>query len=111
MITNYLKIAWRNLLKNKAFSFINILGLAIGIAVCFTIMLYVQDELSYDRFNKSAGRIVRIYFKANMYGGKISEAGVMPPVAKALKNDYPEVEDATRFERDGRPKIEYQHKV
>jgi len=111
MIKNYFKIAWRNLLKNKAFSFINILGLSIGISVCFIIMLFVQDELSYDRFNKKADRIVRIYFKAVMYGGKISEAGVMPPVAKALKNDYPEVEDATRFKRDWRPKIEYQHKI
>ncbi|MEO5592762.1 MAG: ABC transporter permease [Chitinophagaceae bacterium] len=111
MNKNYLKIAWRNLLKNKAFSFINILGLSIGISVCFIIMLYVQDELSYDRFNKNTDRIVRIFFKASINGGKISEAGVMPPVAKALKNDYPEVEDATRLKRDGRPKIEYQHKV
>ena len=111
MIQNYLKIAWRNLLKNKAFSFINILGLSIGIAVCFIIMLFVYDELSYDHFNKNADRIVRIYFKANMGGGKINEAGVMPPVAKALKNDYPEVEAATRLRPDGRPKIAYQHKV
>ncbi len=111
MIKNYFKIAWRNLLRNKAFSFINILGLSIGIAVCFIIMLFVQDELSYDRFNKNADRVVRIYFKASMNGGKISEAGVMPPVAKVLKNDYPEIEDATRIRPDGRPKIEYQHKV
>ncbi|MFT3934369.1 MAG: ABC transporter permease [Chitinophagaceae bacterium] len=111
MIKNYLKIAWRNLLKNKAFSFINIFGLSIGIAVCFIIMLFVQDELSYDRFNKNADRIVRIYFKASMNGGKIIEAGVMPPVAKALKSDYPEIEDVTRFRGDGRPKIEYQHKI
>ena len=111
MIKSYFKIAWRNLLKNKAFSFINILGLSIGISVCFIIMLFVQDELSYDRFNKNADRIVRIYFKAVMNGGKISEAGVMPPVARALKNDYPEVEDASRLRPDGRPKIEYQHKI
>ena len=111
MIRNYFKIAWRNLLKNKAFSFINILGLSIGISVCFIIMLFVQDELSYDRFNKNADRIVRIYFKANMNGGKINEAGVMPPVANALKTDYPEVEDVTRFRPDGKPKIEYNHKV
>src|SRR3984885_3316268 len=111
MIQNYLKIAWRNLLKNKAFSFINIFALSMGISVCFIIMLFVQDELSYDRFNKNADRIVRIYFKANMNGGKISEAGIMPPVAKALKTEYPEVENVTRLRRDGRPKIEYQQKV
>src|SRR5258705_4554283 len=100
MIKNYFKIAWRNLLKNKAFSFINILGLSIGIAVCFIIMLFVQDELSYDRFNKKADRIVRIIFKASINGGKINEPAVMPPVAKALKDDYPEVEDATRLKMD-----------
>src|SRR5450755_2467283 len=96
MIQNYFKIAWRNLLKNKAFSFINILGLSIGISVCFIIMLFVQDELSYDRFNKNADRIVRINFKASINGGKINESNVMPPVAGALKNDYAEVEAATR---------------
>jgi len=111
MIKNYLKISWRNLLKNKAFSLINILGLAIGIAVCFIIMLFVQDELSYDTFNKKADRTVRIIFKASINGGKISEPSVMPPVAKALKNDYPEVETATRLKMDGRPKITYQQKV
>ena len=111
MLKNYFKIAWRNLLKNKAFSFINIMGLSVGIAVCFIIMLFVQDELSYDRFNEKADRIVRIIFQASINGGKISEPGVMPPVAKALKNDYPEVEEVTRLKMDGRPKITYQHKV
>ena len=111
MIKNYLKIAWRNLLKNKAFSFINILGLSIGIAVCFIIMLFVYDELSYDRFNKNADRIVRVVFNASINGGKINESVVMPPVAQALKTDYAEVEEATRLRQDGRPKITYQHKV
>jgi len=111
MLRNYLKIAWRNLLKNKAFSFINILGLSIGIAVCFIIMLFVYDELSYDRFNKNADRIVRVVFNASINGGKISESNVMPPVAQALKNDYAEVEEATRLKQDGRPKITFEHKI
>ena len=97
MVRNYFKIAWRNLLKNKLYSFINIFGLAIGIATCLIIMLFVQDELSYDRFNTKADRIVRIIFKANINGGKIDEANVMPPTAQTLKNDYPEVQDATRL--------------
>ncbi len=111
MIKNYFKIAWRNLLKNKAFSLINILGLSIGIGVCFIIMLFVYDELSYDRFNKKADRIVRIVFNASINGGKINEAHVMPPVAHALKTDYAEVQEATRLKRDGWPKITYQQKV
>ncbi|MEO8109109.1 MAG: ABC transporter permease [Ginsengibacter sp.] len=110
MLKNYFKIAWRNLMKNKIFSFINIAGLSIGISVCFIIMLYVQDELSFDRFNKNADRIVRIVFKANMNGGKISEGNVMPPVAQAMKNDFPEVDDATRLMQYGSPKVTYKDK-
>jgi putative ABC transport system permease protein len=107
MIQTYFKTAWRNLVKNKAFSFINILGLSIGISVCFIILLFVQDELTYDRFNVNADRIVRIQFKANINGGKILEVNVMPPVAQAVKSDYPEVEAATRLRIYGTPKITY----
>ncbi len=111
MFKNYVKIAWRNMLKNKAFSFINILGLSIGIAICFIIMLFVQDELSYDTFNVKANRTYRIAFKASINGGKILEANVMPPVAATLKKDYPEVEEATRINEGGRPKVTYRNKT
>ncbi len=110
MLKNYFKTAWRNLMKHKTFSFINIAGLSIGISICFIIMLYVQDELSFDRFNKNADRIVRVVFKADINGGKIFEANVMPPVAQAMKNDYPEVQDATRLQVAGAPKITYKDK-
>ena len=110
MFKNYFKIAWRSLIKNRAFSFINIAGLSIGISTCFIIMMYVQNELSYDRFNKNADRIARVVFKADINGGKIFEANVMPPVAQAMKNDYPEVEDATRLQVAGAPKITYKDK-
>ncbi len=111
MFKNYFKTAWRNIRKNKLFSAINILGLSIGIATCFIIMLYVQDELSYDRFNVKAERTYRVAFKANMNGGKILEGNVMPPVAAALKNDYPEVEEATRLNLNGDTKITYNNKT
>ena len=110
MIKNYFKTAWRNVLKNKAFSIINLLGLSIGISVCFIIMLFVQDELSYDRFNVKADRIVRVLFQSNINGGKINEATVMPPTAAALKTDYPEVQEATRLHAAGRPKVTYRDK-
>src|ERR1700755_2269124 len=110
MLISYFKIAWRNIKRNKLFSAINILGLSIGIATCFIIMLYVQDELSYDKFNTNANNIARIVFHANMDGGKIDEGGVMAPVAQTLKKDFPEVQDATRFVPFGSPKITYENK-
>lgn len=105
MFRNYLKIAWRSLLRNKSFSAINILGLSIGMAVCFIILLFVQDELSYDRFNVKANNIYRIDFKANINGGKINESNVMPPVARTLQQDYPEVKEATRLRQLGHPHV------
>ncbi|HEY2727119.1 MAG TPA: ABC transporter permease, partial [Parafilimonas sp.] len=111
MIRNYLKTAWRNIRKNKLFSFINILGLSIGMATCFIIMLYVQDELSYDRFNKNADNIARVVFHANLNGGKIDESVAMPPVAQTMKKDFPEVQDATRIISFGTPQIIYNNTV
>lgn len=105
MLQNYFKIAWRNLVRNRAFSAINIVGLAIGLASCMLISLYVLDELSFDRYNKKADQIVRVVFKGSMQGGKINEAHVMPSTAQALKADYPEVIAATRLRQGGFPTI------
>jgi putative ABC transport system permease protein len=60
MLKNYFKTAFRNLLRNKFYSLINIVGLAIGLATCFLIILYVLDELSYDKYNVNASRIYRV---------------------------------------------------
>lgn len=111
MIKNYFKIAWRNLRRNRAFSAINISGLAIGLASCMLISLYVIDELSFDRFNEHADRIVRVFFKANMQGGEINESHVMPPTAGALKNDYPEILEATRLRHGGKPLVLLNNKI
>ncbi|MBN8823309.1 MULTISPECIES: ABC transporter permease [unclassified Spirosoma] len=105
MLLNYIKIAWRNLVRNKAFSAINIVGLALGLATCLLISLYLFNELSYDRYNEKADRIVRVVFQAITNGGQINEANVMPPVAPTLKADYPEVEEATRIRAAGAPSI------
>lgn len=111
MFRNYIKTAWRNIRKNKLFSFINILGLSLGIAICFIIMLYVQDELSFDKFNKNADNIARVIFKADVNGGKINESVTMPPVAATMKKDFPEVQDATRLLGYGSSKILYKDKI
>ncbi len=98
MIKNYLKIALRNIKKYKAYSFINILGLAIGISCCLLILLFVQDELSYDRYHDKADRIYRLVdsFDVDNPRGRhyaLSSA----PFAPALKKEFPEVEDAVRL--------------
>lgn len=111
MFKNYFKIAVRNLWRHKSFSGINIFGLALGIATCLLIMLYVQNELSYDRFNKRADQIVRVVFKGKMNGGEIKEATVMPPVAQTFKKDFPEVLDATRLRSYGTPRITFGDKT
>jgi putative ABC transport system permease protein len=107
MFKNYFKISFRNLWKNKSFSAINIIGLAIGIATCLIIMLFVQHELSYDRFNKKADQIIRVTFYGEVGGEKMKEASVMPPVAQTLLADYPEVEEATRLRVGGSPRVNY----
>ena len=111
MFKNYLKSAWRNIKRNKLFSFINIFGLSLGIALCFIILLYVQDEWSYDKFNKNADNIARIVFHANISGGEINESIVMAPVAQTVKQDFPEVQDATRLVAYGASKVIYDDKV
>lgn len=111
MLKNYFKIAYRNLWRNKVFSAINIFGLAIGIATCLVIMLFVAHELSYDRFHEKADRIVRVVFRGSVQGEQMNEAHVMPPVAQALLADYPEVQEATRLRWMGSPKITYGDKT
>ena len=107
MIKNYFKIAWRNLLRNKGFSAINIIGLAIGIATCLIIMLFVNNELGYDRFNKKADRIFRVTFQGAAGGEMFNESSVMPPVAQTMKTDFPEVQEATRLRNYGTPRLIY----
>ena len=101
MFKNYVKTAIRNLSRNKGFTAINIFGLALGMATCLLITLFVQNELSYDRYNKKASQIVRVTFKGVMESGVIKESNVMPPLAAAFKKDFPEVLEATRIRANG----------
>ena len=97
MIRNYLTIAWRNLLLHKTFSLINILGLAIGMAACLLIFLYVHDELSYDQFHEKADRIYRVTTLIKTEGSEDEGAGAGIDVGPVLQQTYPEVEEAVRF--------------
>ncbi len=96
MLKNYLKIALRNLLKHKGYSFINVAGLAVAMACCILILLWVRDELSYDMFHPAAERIYRVVQEQRFSGSTQQVAVVAAPVAPALANDYPEVEIAVR---------------
>ena len=99
MLANHLKIAYRNFVNHKLFSFINVFGLAVGITICLIISLWVQRELSYDRFHKNAHRIYRIereLFRDNLYSRWPITGGLYK---QALIDDYPEIENAVRFWR------------
>jgi putative ABC transport system permease protein len=97
MLINYFKTAWRFLLKNKAFSFINIIGLAIGTLCCLYIVLYVKDQNSYDRQHTDAKDIYRIVSVLSVSGDTHNMSTCSPPIAPALKNDFPEVAQFTRI--------------
>lgn len=97
MFTNYLKVAWRNILKSKGFSLINITGLAAGITCFLLISLYVMDELSYDRFYKNADRIYRVNSFIKFGGNELNMAVSSDPMGPTLKKDYPQVEEFTRI--------------
>ncbi|MFT4152881.1 ABC transporter permease [Parafilimonas sp.] len=97
MFKNYFKIAWRNILRNKTYSVINIVGLAIGLACFLMITLYVLDELSYDRFNKNADRIYRINADIRFGGAEFHAAVTSDMIGQVLKKDYPQVEQYTRI--------------
>lgn len=89
MIKNYLKIAWRNLVRHKSYSIINIAGLAVGIAACLLIFVIVKHELSYDTYHKNSKNIYRVVTQINFKGGEDYDAGVPEPFLKAFKNDIP----------------------
>ena len=97
MLKNYFKIAFRNLWNNKGYSAINIFGLAVGLAACLLITLYVIDELSYDRYNDKADRIYRINSDLHFGGGNLHITQTSDMMGELLKKDFPQVEEFTRI--------------
>jgi putative ABC transport system permease protein len=111
MFKNYFKIALRNFLKHKGFSFINIFGLAIGVACCILIVLFVLDEVSYDRYHEKADQIYRVgirgFVNNNLFHGVVT----CSPMAQTLVDEFPEVTAATRLRNFGFPVFRYKDKV
>ncbi len=101
MLQNYFRTAWRNLTRNKVYSFINIAGITIGLAAFWLIALYVGDELSYDRSFTNADRIYRIAQHANWEGGSMNLALNPPPLGPAITEKFPEVEQVVRIDAEG----------
>jgi putative ABC transport system permease protein len=101
MLKNYIKVALRNLWKSKGFSAINVIGLAIGLATCLLIILFVLDELSFDRFHKKADHIYRVDGDIQFGGNHFILAVAPDPMGPTLKKDFPQVEQYVRFREYG----------
>ncbi|MEZ4883934.1 MAG: ABC transporter permease [Chitinophagales bacterium] len=97
MLQNYFKTAFRNLMRNKIFALINILGLAMGMTCCFLIVLFVKDELSYDQFQEKFERIYRVKYQPKFAGDGMELARTPPPLSPLLTDYFPEIEQTTRF--------------
>jgi ABC-type antimicrobial peptide transport system permease subunit len=97
MIVNYFKIAIRNILRYKVYSFINIIGLAVGMACCIIILLGIQDTLSYDRFHENADDIYRIIQEVEYVNFSQKWAITSGPVGPSLKKDFPDIINAARI--------------
>jgi putative ABC transport system permease protein len=111
MYKNYLKIAIRNLFRQKTYSFINLVGLAIGMASCILILLWVQDELSYDRFHQLAERLYRVTDHEKYTTGEEVNFAMNPAdLAPTLFADYPEIKKVARLRRVGSTVVQYDEK-
>ena len=98
------------MLHNKSSSIINISGLSIGIACALLIVIFIKNELSYDRFHKDANRIFQVVLNGNMNGQEFWAGNTPPPVGAALANNIPEVEAYTRFYKPRDMVVRYEEK-
>jgi putative ABC transport system permease protein len=98
MVKNYFKIAWRNLMKYKIISFINVFGLTVGLTCCLLITAYILNELSYDKYNKNADNIYRVertFLNPNTKALSLQLGTVAPPFGPLLKNDFKDIRQVT----------------
>src|SRR5215217_6219194 len=111
MFKNYFKTAMRSLVKNKFFSFINVAGLAVGVAACLLILQYVSFQLSFDRFNSNIDNVYRVV-NDRYQNGKLVQHGTITysAIGKAMQDDYPEVVNHARVVPFGKSIITYNNK-
>ena len=110
MIRNFFKVTYRNFTRQKGYSIINILGLAIGLASAILIFIFIMNELSYDKCYKNYDRIYRVYMDGQMGENVIHAAWTPAPMASTLKKDFPEVEYSARVREQGNMLIKYKDK-
>ncbi len=101
MLKNFIKVAFRNILKQKSFAFINVLGLTTGVAAFLLMSFYVVDEWSYDKFHENSQKIYRVHLRGVMGGQEANVPVTCYPLAKTLVSEIPEVEQATRLDQLG----------
>ncbi len=113
MFRNHFKTAWRNLMKYKFISFINLFGLTVGLTCCLLILTYILNELSYDRYNKNADNIYRV--TRTFYNGNgaatLSLSTISPPFGYYLPVDFPEIQKMTRLLNNGTTPLRYKDKL
>src|SRR5205809_72246 len=112
MIKNYLKIAWRNLTRYKFISFINIFGLTVGLTCCLLILIYILNEISYDKFQPNADRTYRISRSFHNAQGieSLHLSAIAPAFGEPLKTGFPEIETMTRLLSNGNTAFVYDDK-
>ncbi len=110
MFRNYFKVALRNIKRHAGYSLINVVGLAIGMTCCILILLWVQDELSYDRYHENADRIYRVCIDADL-GTQLRAPVSMAPAAPAMISEFPEVVNAARMVRPERVSVKYENRM
>lgn len=113
MLRNYLKIAIRNLMKQKFISGINLFGLTVGIACCLLILSYIIHEVSYDKYNKNAQHIYRVertFINPETGATNLALGTVAPPFGPLLQNDFPEIKKVTRLLQNGQTAFRYEEK-
>src|ERR1041385_6644682 len=111
MIQNYFKIALRNILKHKFYSALNISGLALGLAACFLIGLYVLDELTYDKFHTDHQNIYSVALHGRIGGQELYTSSSCPPLSQAMVQGIPGVEQATRIRQYGNVVMKFDDKA
>ena len=97
MLKNYFKISVRNLWKQKGFTFINLSGMAVGMACCFLLLIYVNHEMHFDEYHPNVERLYRVNYHASFGGNEMVIGAIPAPIAPLMEQDFPQIEKIARL--------------